>query len=362
MSIDFGPGRWEKAIETYKDWWEDKLDRPLIPVILEGKDPGRPEPKAPLLSQATSMDFTVSAKDLIDRIDFELSRKVFLGDAFPFFCMDCFGPGVVAAFLGADLNNSTGQIWFHPKKLLPINEIHFEYDPDNVWLNRIKEIYIEGMKRWHGQVLMGMTDLGGVLDIIASFRTSECLLMDLYDNPEEVKRLIWEVYDLWHRFYDELNEVLQPMNPGYCDWGQILSDKPSYTLQSDFSYMISPEMFDEFAKPELEASAKRLVNTMYHFDGIGQLSHLDSLLEIKEIGVVQFASGSGDMPDQSHWPEVHRKIQKAGKKMQIYYGLNCLDKIIVQIGTHKGIHLTAAHGDISEKEAFINRLKKYGIE
>lgn len=103
---------------------------------------------------------------------------------------------------------------------------------------------------------MGMPDLGCALDILSTFRPAENLIYDIYDYPEEVKRCIWEIHGLWHRFYNEFDEVLQPVNPGYSDWAQIYSGKPGYTLQSDFCYMISPGMFDEFEKPELEASGK----------------------------------------------------------------------------------------------------------
>ncbi len=280
MPIDFSPERWQKILETYVRWWEGELDRPLIPVLVSGRDPGRPCLPAPLLSQETCTDLSWSAEELIDRIDYELSRLEFLGDAFPYFNMDCFGPGVCAAFLGARLDNSSGRVWFFPPDLRPIQDIHFEYDPDNVWLKRVRDIYRAGMERWQGQVLMGMTDLGGNLDILSAFLPSEQLLMDLYDAPDEVERLLWKAHEMWWKFYDELNAVLQPVNPGYSDWGAIYSDRPTYMLQSDFSYMISPKMFKRFALPELQATCQRLGRSFYHLDGVGQIPHLSSLLGI----------------------------------------------------------------------------------
>ncbi len=50
---------------------------------------------------------------------------------------------------------------------------------------------------------------------------------------------------------EKTNNVLQPHNPGYSDWAGIYSDLPSYVPQCDFSYMIGPDMFDTFVKPEL---------------------------------------------------------------------------------------------------------------
>ena len=360
MSIEFTPNQWDKVKENYSSWWEGKLDRPIIPVVLNGRDPGRAKPNIPLLSQETCTDLSISAKDIIDRIDYELSQNVYLGDGFPYFNMDCFGPGVTAAFLGAQLDNSTGRVWFHPKEVLPITELHFEYNPDNLWLNRIKEIYDEGMKRWQGQVLMGMTDLGGALDILSTFRPAEELLFDLYDYPEEVKRITWEIHELWFRFYTELNEVLQPINPGYSDWSQIYSEKPSYIPQCDFSYMISPDMFDEFCKPELKATCRRLERSIYHLDGVGQLPHLDSILEIEELDAVQWVPGDGK-PEQSQWPEVYVKIHRGGKNSQIWNGFDGLDNIIAHVGSGRGIHHTAIRGDIGQEAEMRKRLSNYGL-
>lgn len=338
MPIDFSHERWEKIKDTYRKWWAGELGRPIVPIALLGRDPGRPQPKAPLLTQANCHDFSILVEDLIDTIDYMLSSVEFLGDAYPYFNMDVFGPGVIAAYLGARLDNSSGQVWFYPPRDdLPIQEIHFEYNPNNVWFKRTKELYRAGIDRWGGQVLMGMTDIGGNMDILSAFRPGEKLLFDLIDHPEEVKRLIWEAHEAWHHYYNELNAILQPVNPGYSDWSTIYSEQPSYMLQCDFSYMISPKMFDEFAKPELAATCKCLPQSFYHLDGIGQIPHLDSLLEIEELDGVQWVPGDGK-PNCAHWPEIYQKINAAGKKIHLITGeFEAVDAVIEQIGTANGV-------------------------
>mgnify|MGYP000920152917 FL=1 len=361
MNIDFNAERWDRIREVYGKWWRGELGRPLIPVVLRGRDPGRAQPAAPYLTQQTCADLTIPAEDIVDRIEYELSKVYYLGDAFPNFNMDCFGPGVAAAFMGARLDNSKGRVWFKPEKIVPIKELSFKYDPDNIWLNRVKDICRAAMKRWKGNIILGMPDLGGTLDILSTFRPGENLLLDLYDDPEDVKRLVWEIHHLWHRYYQEINEVMRPVNPGYVDWAHIFCDSPSYVPQCDFAYMLGPEMFDEFVLPELEATCKRLSHTIYHLDGVGQLNHLDSLLGIKELDAVQWVPGDGK-PGQTHWPEVYQKIAAAGKKIQIWEGFEGLKIISGQIGTSKGIHVTDIWGDISQKAEMQRLLDQYGVE
>jgi len=333
-----------------------------VPVELTGRDPGRPKPDVPLLTQATCHQLQIPANDLIDRLDYELSIRVYLGDAFPRLDFDAFEPVIVAAMLGARLENDSGQVWFVPEQERAITEIHFAFDPENIWFERIRDICVAGLKRWQGEVLIGMLDLGVNLDILSVFRPGQQLLLDLYDHPDEVKRLTEEAHDCWHRVVEEINGILQPVNPGYSDWSGIFTDRPSYMLQCDFSYMISPEMFNEFARPELEATCAKLPRSFYHLDGPGALPHLDSLLTIEELDGVQWVPGEGQ-PDCSHWPAVYQKIHAAGKKIQVIDNdFDSLDAVIGQIGTRRGVHKYMIRKSIDEEDAVRRRLEKYGLE
>ena len=360
MSIDFDAGRWERVRENSRAWWAGELKRPLIQITTGGRDPGCPEPAIPAHSFTAFYDLTIPAEDIIDRWDYDISRIKYLGDAFPV-AHPNFGAGVVAALVGAVLEPRAdgGTVWFHPREDKEIADLHFEYDPDNVWLRRISDIYRAGVERWQGAVQMSMTDLGGAVDILSAFRPGAKLLLDLYDHPDDVKRLTWEVHELWWRYFAEFNDILQPANPGYTAWAHIFSSEPSYMLQCDFCYMIGPDMFDEFVKPELAASCRRMPNSFYHLDGPGELPHLDSLLSIPELKGVQWVPGSG-VPDWKHWPDVYRKIHDAGKLIQIYGDLATLDVIVEQIGTAEGIVLLAWwSGEEDEAREF---LEKYGVE
>ncbi len=363
MPISFDSSRWKNVQETYRKFWAGELERPIIPVVLKGRDPGRPKPSAPLLSQETCHDFSWSAEQLIDRIDYELSTYEYLGDAYPYFNLDCFGPGVAAAMMGARLDNSSGRVWFWPAEEKPIQEIHLELEPDNRWLQRVKDICAAAMQRWQGQVLVGMTDLGGNLDIPATFVTSQKLLLELIDHPDEVIRLTWEAHENWHKAYDEINAILQPLNPGYSDWSYIYSDQPSYILQCDFSYMISPRMFGKFVLPELKKTTQRLKRSFYHLDGIGQIGHLDQLLSLPDLNGVQWIHGDGK-PDSSHWPEVFQKIHASGKKIQIHSGgFAAVDAVWKQIGRPRipGIHYQGIYGLLNEQNEMQAQLDQFKI-
>ncbi len=70
-----------------------------------------------------------------------------------------------------------------------MRDLKLNYEPDNVWLHRVKDICRAAIERWQGMVQVGMTDIGGNLDVLSAFRPGEKLLLDLYDCPDDVKRV-----------------------------------------------------------------------------------------------------------------------------------------------------------------------------
>jgi 5-methyltetrahydrofolate--homocysteine methyltransferase len=360
MPIDFSPERWRQVKDNARRWWAGELDRPLIHLTVGGRDPGRPLPR--LLNGVSRADFynpTISPEDIVDRWDYDLSCREYLGDAFPTVWPDL-GPGVLATALGGVATPRPDTVWFHPPREMEIGDVHFRYDASARWMQRIKAICRTAMDRWQGQVQIGMTDLGGNLDVVSTFRPGEQLLLDLYDRPDEVKRLAWETHEAWWQAFRDLDATLRPLNPGYTGWAPIFSESPYYMLQCDFCYMIGPEMFDEFVKPELVATCRRLINPFYHLDGIGQLPHLDSLLRIPELKGVQWVPGTGQKP-LSQWPEVYRRIRTAGKLVQMWdappYGE--LDTIARAVGDARGM-VVFAGASRERREQALDYLKRYG--
>ncbi|MBO7090510.1 MAG: hypothetical protein J6W23_01905, partial [Victivallales bacterium] len=179
MAIHFTKERMAEVMGNYDRWWKGELDRPLMALLRYGAHPSAGKARAPSLSQASCADFRWSPAELIDKMDEDLSTFEYAGDGYPQVNLNAFGPGVLAAFCGATLDNSSGRVWFSPDKEREIGDIHAVYDPENKWVKRIKDIYQAGMDRWDGVVAIGMPDLGGVMDVAATLRGTENLLMDL---------------------------------------------------------------------------------------------------------------------------------------------------------------------------------------
>lgn len=331
----FSSDNWKDLAETWDAWFCGELKRPLMTVSFKGRDPERPEPPLPAKWFTSSYSPDVSASAIVDRWDWDISQQVFAGDAFPAVFPN-FGPGIIAGFIGAHVETAEDTVWFGPAQPAEIMNLQFTSDPGNLWLRRVSDIMHEAASRWGGRVQVGMTDLGGSLDILASFRPGEQLLLDLYDHPQQVEKLLWQTHELWFHYFGLLDGLVRGSNPGYSCWAPIFSPQPYYMLQCDFSYMISPDMFRQFVAPELRASCQKLTNAFYHLDGPGEIPHLDILLEIPELKGIQWIPGAG-APEIDQWPDLLRKIREAGKLIQVYSTPAQADNIIKQLGTGEGV-------------------------
>jgi hypothetical protein len=365
MNIDFNTHRWSAVKQNYRRWWNGNLERPLIHATLHGRAPQRAKPDIPWHSFNSFYDLSVPVDTIVDWYEYNLEQEVYLGDGFPH-VLPNFGPGVVAAYMGAEVINSesVGTTWFHPQSVVSADETRLKFDPNSPWWRRTVDLYRVAQERFQGLVQLDMTDLGGNLDIAASFRPSENLLFDLYDCPDEVKRQTWEGHAAWWHSFEELAGIAN-LNQGYTTWCPIYSEQPSYMLQCDFCYMIGPDQFEAFVLPELVASCRRLTNPFYHLDGPGQLKHLDFLLSIPELKGIQWVPGDGQ-PDITHWPDLYRKIRAAGKRIQFYagqtsHGWDALDIIADQLGSAKGLIMIGT-GGMEDVEKVQRLLVKYGCE
>ena len=119
-------------------------------------------------------------------------------------------------------------------------------------------------------------------------------------------------------------------------------------LQSDFSAMISPQMFERFVLPDLEAGCEMLDYAFYHLDGKGQIPHLDLLLEIPRLRGIQWIPGAGQ-PEAEGWLTLLKRIKDAGKLCQLYVDPKGAETIVASLGG-KGFCLHI-QGDFNQEEA-----------
>jgi 5-methyltetrahydrofolate--homocysteine methyltransferase len=317
IEVQFREEDWARVEDAWTAWWAGELERQLV-MIEDVAPPARASISGVFDLGVPASTFLLDrpVDELLDYYQVRLEARRYYGDAWPKWWPN-FGPGIIAGFQGARVNATSDTTWFEPAEKVGIHQLNLVFDPENPWWQRVRELTRRAVERWGDRVNVGYADLGGNLDILVSLLTTERLLFDLCDQPQEVARLVGSLTGLWLRYYDELYALIEPAGRGTTPWAAIWSPVRCYMLQSDFAYMISPGMFERFVLPDLAACCEHLDHAFYHLDGKGQLAHLDLLLSLERLRGIQWIPGDGQPPPEA-WLPMLQRIREAGKLCQLY--------------------------------------------
>jgi 5-methyltetrahydrofolate--homocysteine methyltransferase len=317
---------WQALQEAWSTWWAGKLDRPL--VILGGYKPGARIPSLPLYT--AHLPPTLSDDEILDIYETELKVRCWYADTPPRWKMT-YGAGIVAAFLGAKVNISPETVWFEPRHVSPIALMTIKPATEDDWWQKVCSLTRRAAERWAGKVCVSYVDLGGILDILASLRSTQSLLYELFDEPDQVIRLTQQITQRWLEYFNRLDNILAGSPCGVSTWAPLWAARRMYIFQCDFSYMISPAMFERFVLPDLLTCIEQVDHSFYHMDGKGQLPHLDMLMSIQKLSGVQWIPGEGQPPAEN-WITVLSRIRAAGKLCQVFVTAKGAQKLIRTLG------------------------------
>jgi len=357
FKLRFTQEDWDRQEPIWNEWWAGELNRPL--VLVRGWEAERGVNYPALHGFLTNYSLDLHAEDVIGEFTPHFEAQRFYGDAHPRWFVN-FGPGMLAGFLGAKVRSVTETVWFEPVEDVEPKDLHLRRDPENCWWKRVKDITRAAVELSEGRVAASHVDLGGNLDVLASFLTTEKLLLYLYDAPEEIDRLVREVTELWIQYYDEVDALIRPACRGTTPWAPVWSPRRTYMLQCDFAYMISPKMFERFVLPDLTACCDALDDGFYHLDGKGQIPHVDMLLDMPRLRGIQWIPGDGQ-PTADQWLDLLKRFRDGGKLCQVYVSPEGARRIVRNIGG-KGFVLDITKGmNADEAQAFLKTLEKEDI-
>lgn len=311
---------WDQARARLEAWWAGEVvDRPVI-LVTAPRDGAPPSN----WNWWRFVQYLDDPERAVEEFDAHCRSTYFGGEAFPNLCVN-FGPGVAAAFMGAEPVIHPDTVWFETPRSWEELDGSVRFAPEDPWWQRVRRATVVAAEAGQGKWITGLTDLGGSLDIVASLRGAQQLVMDLIEAPECVEDLMARINSLWFTYYDELDRIVRAHGEGTSSWMGIWCPERWYPLQCDFSAMISPDMFARFVQPYLAEQCRWLDRSVYHWDGPGQLPHFELLLDIPELDGIQWTPGAGNPEAGSpHWFHLYRRIQERGKRL-VLLGVNPAD-------------------------------------
>lgn len=283
----------------------------------------------------TDLEYRLSAEKK------RIQNTSYYGDGFPNVFTN-FGPGCLAACVGGDFIPAEHTVWFDRTPIIKdwTNPPEIRLDMQAYMWHLIDNFTKMLLKDSNGEYITSVTDIGGNLDIIASLRGTEALLYDLYDYPEEVAAMQKTLQSIWTKAFHYYCDLLLQHQDGMTSWMPIWCQERYFPLQSDFSAMISPDMFEEWTLPELRVQTENMEHSVYHLDGPGQIPHLDMLLSLPRLDAIQWVPGSGrNGVLHEEWYEMYEKIQAAGKGLVLMaYGADGMEEFLRTVQKTKGLH------------------------
>ena len=307
---------------TKKYWrafWEKELiDRPPICVTAPKDSTSSPiHSWSPTLSYQACMKKQYDA--LLESFNTLASSTYYAGEALPFFEVTL-GPDQYAAFLGAEIiaKDEYYTTWVQ-SNVDDWQNFNINIDKaENGYYAHVKDFMSAAAAFSKDKFFIGMLDLHSNLDALSALRGPQNLCLDLIDCPEQVHRVLNETRKTYSDIFNMAYIAGEMESCGSIGWAPTYCEHGKFAvLQCDFSCMISPQSAREFVIPAIREEAAFLDRCVYHYDGKGALGHLEDILAIEDIDVIQWVPGDGQ-PRSLKWMDLLKKIQKSGKSLWIY--------------------------------------------
>jgi corrinoid protein of di/trimethylamine methyltransferase len=268
------------------------------------------------------------------------------------------GPGSLAAILGSGLEGGEDTIWIHPDPNFKDDGICFDRNHPN-WLLH-KQLLTECKRLAQGNYYVGMPDLMEGLDVLASLKGTDQVLLDTVMQPEVVERQVQRINDIYFQVFDELYDIIREGDEmAFCYFSAWAPGRMT-KLQCDISTMISEEDYRRFVQPYIRQQCQQIDYTLYHLDGVGAIRHLPALLEIEELNAIQWTPGVGEpQGGNPKWYDLYRSILDGGKSvLACWVTLDELRPLLDNIGG-EGVHIEMDFHNETEVEQAMEIVAQY---
>lgn len=353
---------WEMTKSRLAALWDNEIiDRCCVSIMCDKSGRGY-IPKTPPTTQEELFKYYADPQWIMEREIGRFESTYFGGDALPsiFPFLGTCGHAAYTKKFKIEFNPET--IWFFPA--IDDWEVDMpEFDSNSKILKAQKEMMRVLANEGKGKFFVSMPDNCGSMDALAHLRGSSELLMDMFDEPEYVKKAVDELVVILKKTGDELFDIVREnnCNGSIHGWMNTWCEGKQMQLQCDYSVMVSPATFEEFALPELEETTAWLDKAIYHLDGQEQIRHLDMILSVKKINMIQWTPVEGQ-PLTSEFIPVLKKIQEAGKGLVLFPQATEVEKLLSGLSS-KGLMLNV-RGIDNEEDAkeMIKKVKKWTRE
>jgi hypothetical protein len=252
-------------------------------------------------------------EEIVKRNRLIFDNTYFLGEAFPLITLNLGAAGQAGFFKGCK-HKFAETVWFFP---LETGE-ELVFSKDMFLYKATMELARYLASDANGDYIIAMPDSCGNIDALSHLRGSQNLMMSMMEESGRVKSDLAIIQKSWETMIAEVYPVIKDNNYGgsAIGWMGTYAHGLHSQLQADMSVMLSHDFFDEFIIDELKRQCDVLEYPTYHLDGIEQIRHLDKLLSLEKLRMIQYTCVVGQ-PSPLEKLDVLKKIQASGKILLI---------------------------------------------
>lgn len=346
---------WAESQKRYIDWWNGKGT--IVTMWEHLQKEGAPYADVPQPAPAKDLDqFWFDPRWRADFLDWQMSRNSYKADIIPV-ANTQLGPGSLASILGAEVEGGKDTIWIKHRDDYGDDIV---FDGNNPWLKAHLDLLKACKERAQGHYYVGCPDLMEGLDVLASLRGTENVLMDMVLRPEVLDEQVRKINDIYFKVFDEIYDIINENGEMAFCYFSIWGPGKVTKLQSDISIMFSEDDYRRFVQPYIREQCQKIEYTLYHLDGVGAVRHLDALLEIRELNAIQWTPGVGEpQGGDPKWYDLYKRIKAGGKSvMANWVTLDELKPLLDNVGPD-GMHISLDFKSEREIDVALKIMEEY---
>ena len=196
----------------------------------------------------------------------------------------------LSGIMGCDLRVSSDSRTLWPVPCLGDDWYRLEnqgFAPRLEWLDKLLEFESHVVERYYPQQCIPTLDavVRGPGDLLIQVLGPDRAYLGFYDHPDEMKRLLAQMTDVYIHWARAQLEALPQVWGGYCNQWGIWSPGTTVRTQEDLAVNLSPQIFKEFILPCSTRIVEAFEYQCFHtHSGVPQLA--EWVLEIDELHAV----------------------------------------------------------------------------
>jgi len=187
---------------------------------------------------------------------------------------------------------------------------------ENPWAQKLLEFLDALVKHAGGRFACGPTLMRGPADICSAMRGGTELALDLYDHPDNVRRLAALSADVWIEVGKAQLALVPESDSGYmvgCAGLRCWMPQKGIWLQDDAISLLSPRSYRELFLPQVCRIAAEFPAIAFHLHG-NTLWPVDLILSVDGIDVLELNYDAG-VCNLGEVIEAWKKVQRHGKPL-----------------------------------------------